>query len=430
MPEIRSMTPQKSIAHYRITAKLGEGGMGEVWRATDKKLNREVAIKILPEAFWHDADRMARFTREAQVLAALNHPNIAAIYGVEENALVMELVPGATVEEKIAAGPIALDEALNIAAQIADAPTLTIRATQAGIIMGTAGYMAPEQAAGKPVDRRGDIWSFGVVLYELISGKTLFTGETISHTLASVLKDPIDFNLPQVPLSLRRLLARCLTRNPKDRLRDIGEARVAIRQYLANPSAEVEPKMPAEARGKGSGQWIPWALCALLFLCLAAVVGWNFKPPPAPPITRFPFPLGPSQNLPFLIRPALTISPDGAQIVYMANSQLYRRSMAELEGHPIVGTANERGPSIIPAFSPDSKSLAYIAGGNLKRIVGTGGVPVTLCACVSGLALGLSWGDRGILLTTSRKGIQRVSADGGEPETLVAPKHNELIADA
>ena len=411
--------------------------MGTVYRATDTKLNREVAIKILPEALANDPDYLTRFTREAQVLAALNHPNIAAIYGVEENALVMELVPGATLEKKIADGPIALDETLTIAAQIADAleaahekgvvhrdlkpanvkvtpeglvkvldfglakasdavspqtsassPTLTIRATQAGIIMGTAGYMAPEQAAGKPVDRRGDIWSFGVVLYELISGKTLFTGETISHTLASVLKDPIDFNLPQAPLSLRRLLARCLNRNPKDRLRDIGEARVAIRQYLANPSAEVEPKMPAEARGKGSGQWIPWALCALLFLCLAAVVGWNFKPSPAPPITRFPFPLGPSQNLPFLIRPALTISPDGAQIVYIANSQLYRRSMAELEGHPIVGTANERGVTIIPVFSPDSKSLAYIAGGNLKRIVGTGGVPVTFVPAFRGLRWG------------------------------------------
>jgi serine/threonine protein kinase len=474
-------SPLQTIAHYRIVAKLGEGGMGQVWRAHDTRLNRDVAIKILPEVFAHDADRMARFEREAQVLASLNHPNIAAIYGTEERALVMELVEGLTLAERISQGLIPLEETLAIANQIAEAleyahergvvhrdlkpanikitpegnvkvldfglakavsnetvvddavssPTLTMRATQLGVILGTAAYMAPEQAAGKAVDRRADIWSFGVVLYEMLAGKRLFTGESVSHTLAAVLKDPIEFDIPQVPMPIRRLLARCLTRNPKDRLRDIGEARIAIREYLANPSAEIELKAPVALSTpvKGSGQWISWALCALLFLCLAAVVGWNFKPSPAPLITRFPFPLGPSQNLTSLIRSALTISPDGAQIVYMANSQLYRRSMAELEGHPIVGTANERGVSIIPVFSPDSKSLAYIAGENLKRIVGTGGVPVTLCACVSGLALGLSWGDSGILLTTSPKGIQRISADGGEPETLVAPKH-ELIADA
>src|SRR5258708_18668987 len=282
------MTPQESIAHYRITSKLGEGGMGAVYRATDTKLNREVAIKILPDALANDPDYLARFTREAHVLASLNHPNIANIYGVEDQALVMELVPGQTLEERIAAGPLLLDEALAIARQIAEAleaahekgiihrdlkpanvkvtpegvvkvldfglakaadpvssatgansPTLTIRATQAGLIMGTAGYMAPEQAAGKPVDRRADIWSFGVVLYELLTGKTLFTGETISHTLASVLKDRIDFGIPHAPPPIRRLLARCLNRNPKERLRDIGEARIAIRDYLENPAAEM-----------------------------------------------------------------------------------------------------------------------------------------------------------------------------------------------
>jgi len=232
------MTPQSAIAHYRLTSKLGEGGMGAVYRATDTKLNREVAIKILPDALASDPDYLARFTREAQALAALNHPNIAAVYGIEERAIVMELVPGATLQERIDAGPVPLEEALQIAGQIADAleaahekgiihrdlkpanvkltpdgivkvldfglaktpesstaapansPTLTMRATQAGVIMGTAGYMAPEQAAGRPVDRRADIWSFGVVLHELLTGKTLFTGETVSHTLASVLKDP------------------------------------------------------------------------------------------------------------------------------------------------------------------------------------------------------------------------------------------------
>jgi serine/threonine-protein kinase len=235
------MSPQ-AIAHYRITSKLGEGGMGEVWRATDTKLGRDVAIKVLPETFARDPDRMARFTREAQMLASLNHPNIAAIYGVEERALVMELVEGPTLAERIAAGPVPLDEALPIAKQIAEAleyahersiihrdlkpanikitpetrvkvldfglakalsnegagdpsssPTLTMRGTVAGVIMGTAAYMSPEQARGIAADKRADIWSYGVVLYEMLTGRHLFRGETVSDTLAGVLKTDPDW---------------------------------------------------------------------------------------------------------------------------------------------------------------------------------------------------------------------------------------------
>jgi serine/threonine-protein kinase len=310
------MTPPFNIAHYSITSKLGEGGMGAVYQATDTKLNREVAIKVLPDVLSNDPDYLARFVREAQVLASLNHPNIAIIHGVEEMALVMELVPGQTLDERIAAGPIPIDEALGMARQIAEAleaahekgvihrdlkpanvkvtpegvvkvldfslaravdpvssasnansPTLTIRATQAGLILGTAGYMAPEQAAGRPVDQRADIWSFGVVLYELLTGGRLFTGETISHTLASVLKDKIDFGLPQAPPPIRRLLARCLNRDPKERLRDIGEARIAIRDYLSNPAAEAEPRPSAEVqpRSKGVGHWLPRILSVVCF---------------------------------------------------------------------------------------------------------------------------------------------------------------------
>src|SRR6516165_2096728 len=231
------MSPKQTIAHYRITAKLGEGGMGEVWRATDTKLDRDVAIKILPAAFAQDSDRMARFQREAQVLASLNHPGIAAIYGVEDRALVMELVDGATLAERLAQGPVPLEEALPIARQIAEAleyahergvihrdlkpanikitaegrakvldfglakamsgetasadpvnsPTLTMRATVAGVILGTAAYMAPEQAKGKPVDRRADIWAFGIVLLEMLTGKPVYSGETVSETLAAVI---------------------------------------------------------------------------------------------------------------------------------------------------------------------------------------------------------------------------------------------------
>src|SRR5689334_11099506 len=251
------MSPQSTIAHFRITAKLGEGGMGEVWRATDTKLNRDVALKILPEAFAQDADRMARFEREAQVLASLNHPNIAAIYGVEERAIVMELVEGPTLCDRIAQGPLALDESLGIARQIAEAleaahekgivhrdlkpanvkitpdgrvkvldfglakalnldgssspdvtrsPTLTAAATQAGVVIGTAAYMSPEQARGKGVDRRADIWAFGAVVYEMLTGRKAFEGETVSDVLAAVLRADIDWSaLPsETPASVRR----------------------------------------------------------------------------------------------------------------------------------------------------------------------------------------------------------------------------------
>ncbi|MFN0170152.1 MAG: serine/threonine-protein kinase [Bryobacteraceae bacterium] len=262
----------RAIAHYRISGKLGEGGMGAVYRATDTKLGRDVAIKVLPQSFAKDRDRMARFTREAKVLASLNHPHIAQIYGIEEHALVMELVPGGTLKR-----PLPLETALHYAKQIAEAleaahekgivhrdlkpanimvtpegevklldfglaavalgsfsagsdpmesPTLTGRATEAGMIMGTAAYMSPEQAAGQPVDKRADVWSFGVVLWEMLTGHRLFEGETASLTLAAVLGGPIDFDrLPsQMPAAIRGLLRRCLDRNAKNRLRDIGES--------------------------------------------------------------------------------------------------------------------------------------------------------------------------------------------------------------
>src|SRR3984957_2729833 len=271
------------LGSYEILAPIGAGGMGEVYRAKDTKLKREVALKVLPDSFAGDPERMARFQREAEVLASLNHPNIAAIYGVEERALVMELVPGGPLQ-----GPLPLETALNYARQIADAleaahekgivhrdlkptnimitpagvvkvldfglaavpqapvetasdprhsPTLTMAGTQAGMIMGTAAYMSPEQAAGKPVDKRADIWSFGVVLWEMLTGQHLFTGETVSHTLADVLRAPIEFDkLPkETPNSIRDLLRRCLDRDVKSRLRDIGEARVVIGRYLADP---------------------------------------------------------------------------------------------------------------------------------------------------------------------------------------------------
>src|SRR5215471_15125548 len=270
------MSPELVIADYRVTAKLGAGGMGEVWRARDTKLNRDVAIKILPPAFAEDADRMARFQREAQVLASLNHPNITAIYGVEERALIMELVEGLTLAERIAQGPVPLEEAIEIAKQTADAleaahekgvvhrdlkpanikvkpdghvkvldfglakatssnaaaphplssSTMTMRDTQMGAILGTAAYMSPEQARGQTVDKRADIWALGLVLYEMLTGRPLFSGLTVSDTLAGVLKGELD--LTAVPSSVRPVVERCLRRDPRRRWRDIGDMRVAL----------------------------------------------------------------------------------------------------------------------------------------------------------------------------------------------------------
>src|SRR5713226_4111100 len=276
------------LGPYEILAPIGAGGMGEVYKARDTKLDREVAVKVLPAALAQDPERLARFEREAKVLAALNHPNIAQIYGLEQRALVMELVPGQTLN-----APLPLETALNYAKQIAEAleaahekgithrdlkpanimippagvvkvldfglaavtqpsaasegdpsnsPTLTMHATKAGMIMGTAAYMSPEQASGKPVDRRADIWSFGVVLWEMLTGHRLFSGETLSHTLADVLKGEIEFNElpPETPAAIRHLLRRCLDRDVKNRLQWIGEARIALENFQAFVPRDVE----------------------------------------------------------------------------------------------------------------------------------------------------------------------------------------------
>src|SRR5438105_7420930 len=286
-----SVSSGTRLGPYQILAPLGAGGMGEVYRARDTKLGRDVALKVLPLAFAADPERLARFRREPQVLASLNHPGIAAIYGLEESegvlALVMELVEGPTLAERIAQGPIPLEEALPIARQIAEAleyahekgiihpalkpanikvtpegrvkvldfglakaisldpaaadpassPTLTMRATLAGVIMGTAAYMSPEQAKGKPVDRRADIWAFGVVFAEMLTGRALYTGETVSEVLAAVImQEPA---IPgAAPPHIRQLLRRCLEKDPQRRLRDIGEARIAIEEALAGAPAE------------------------------------------------------------------------------------------------------------------------------------------------------------------------------------------------
>jgi len=342
------MTPPSTIAHYKITGKLGEGGMGAVYRATDTKLNRDVAIKVLPPAFGEDAARMQRFEREAQVLASLNHPNIAAIYGIEQGAIVMELVEGADL-----AGPLPVDTVIDYARQIAAgleaahekgivhrdlkpanikvtpdgvvklldfglakareesalqsnagnkiagataSPTLSLAMTQAGMILGTAAYMAPEQARGKPVDKRADIWAFGVILYELLSGKMLFGGgETVSDSLAAVLTREPDYTaLPaNTPPHLRRVIERCLRKDPKLRLRDIGDARI----LLDEPEAAA-PALPQAALTAARPSWLPWALLAASLVAgafgwwratrLARYVPWCASPPRWDPASRLP----------------------------------------------------------------------------------------------------------------------------------------------
>lgn len=454
-----SLSAGTRLGPYEITGPLGAGGMGEVYRARDSRLNRDVAIKTLPAAFFDDANRMARLQREAQVLASLNHPNIASIYGLEEErgvrALVMELVDGPTLAERIAAGAIPLDEALAIAHQIADAleaahekgivhrdlkpanvkvtpggrvkvldfglakafekesasgnsensPTLTLEATRTGVIMGTAGYMSPEQARGKSVDKRADIWAFGVVLYEMLAGRSTFEGETISDTLAAVLKtDPAWSALPaDTPPYVRRLLRRCLERDPNRRLRDIGDAWIEMDRPVETASVQSHPVIL---------RWAPWTIAALAVAALA-VTAWRVTHTPAPPgiAMRFAVTLPNVAGMPEMSR-------DGTRLVYSeysgGSSHLALRMMDQLEARPIAGTEN--GSS--PAFSPDGQWVAYVAGPaplKLRKIPVAGGASIALCDAE---AFGESWGDDETIVFGSKMGLMRVPAAGGKPQPV------------
>jgi serine/threonine-protein kinase len=391
------MSPQRTIAHYRIMTKLGEGGMGEVWRATDTKLGREVAIKVLPEAFAAAVDRMARFQREAQVLASLNHPNIAAIYGVEERALVMELVDGPTLAERIARGAMPLEEVLPIAGQIAEAldyahdknvvhrdlkpanikltpegkvkvldfglakaicsgtaaedpaasPTVTMGCTQIGNIVGTAAYMSPEQARGQEVDARADIWAFGVLLYEMLTGQALFACPTISDTLATVLK--MEPDLSAIPPRLRPTLERCLRKDPRRRWRSIADVRMALEE-------ESGTQVPAAPRPI-------WSIVAGVVLIIAA--GWLMARRAARPIEqaliRLSVDLGP-EALPAL-NLTVAISPDGRRLVFPARGpdgkqQLATRLLEQAQATLLPGTEGGRDPF----FSPDGQWIGFFNG--------------------------------------------------------------------
>jgi serine/threonine-protein kinase len=450
------MSPLHTIAHYKITAKLGEGGMGEVWRATDTKLNRDVAIKVLPEAFAQDADRMARFQREAQVLASLNHPNIAAIYGVEERALIMELVEGETLR-----GPLPVETALKYAKQIADAleaahekgivhrdlkpanikvkldgvvkvldfglakiaepveatynpedsPTLTIEATRMGQILGTAAYMAPEQARGKPVDKRADIWAFGAVLYEMLTGRRLFGGETVSDTLTGVLaKEP---EWERIPAKVRRLLKSCLERDPKRRLRDIADAWRLLEDA------------PVTAARSG---W-PWKVAAGVLAVIAIALGaalWRpIRPIEQPPV-RLDLDLGADVSLGSSIGPAVILSPDGTRLAFVSQGsdgirRLFTRRLDQPKAAQLSGTEEAEAPF----FSPDGQWVGFFAGGKLKKTQIDRSEPVVLCNAPAGR--GASWGEDGNIIAAldSQVGLTQVSPEGGTI-SVTELGHNEL----
>ena len=485
---------------YEITGPLGAGGMGEVYRARDIQLKREVAIKVLPEAFSQNPDSLARFRREAELLATLSHPGIATIHGLEEAngvvAIVMELVGGDTLAERIAQLArlksqrvgMPVEEALAIARQIAEAletahergivhrdlkpanikvtpdgkvkvldfglakmmeapdagsavrrsgsslsPTLTLSTpfggvpggTFQGTILGTPGYMSPEQARGKPVDRRTDIWAFGCVLFEMLSGTDAFeVGETVSDAIAAILTREPDWTaLPaDVPAHIRLLLRRCLQKDPQKRLRDIGDARIQIDEGPIE-GALLAPMAPPRPWWKRA---VPAAIAALAAGAFVGAGMWRLRAPDhVPVVTRFSFPLGDGQQLSRPAHQFLAISPDGTQVVYVANGRLYLRALSALEATPIPGT--DSAPEN-PAFSPDGRSIVFgsRADNALKRIAVTGGAAVTICQ--AGAVLGLSWAHDGSIFfgqEQGAKGILRVSANGGTPEVVIAVKGRE-----
>jgi serine/threonine-protein kinase len=470
------LTAGARLGGYEIQSILGVGGMGEVYRARDTKLNRDVAVKVLRASVAGDPERLARFQREAHVLASLNHPNIAQIYGLEDSGavhgLVMELVEGPTLADRIALGPIPWSEALPIVMQIADAletaheqgiihrdlkpanikvrpdgavkvldfglakalepgyspdpsamssPTLTA-ATQYGVILGTAAYMSPEQAKGRPADKRSDVWGFGCVLYEMLSGRRAFDGEDVSEVLASVIKTEPDLTaLPAgVPRGIRTLVARCLAKDRKRRIPEIATVR-----FLLDEASSSDVPLPSQA---AVSRPAPWTLAAAIVVTAVVATAATAllktapsEPPPLSPIARFDIVLPSNQTQPR----GLAISPDGQTIVYSANRQLYVRTMSDPVVRPLSGTPQL---GIGPFFSPDGKWVGFFApdDGVLRKVALTGGAPITICP--SGLPGGAVWTPGGdILVAVAGTGISRVPAAGGEAKVVVAAKPGESM---
>ena len=473
------LTAGTRLGHYDVTALLGEGGMGQVWQATDTQLNRQVALKILLDAFASDPDRLARFTREAQILASLNHPNIAAIHGIEEaegtRALVLELVEGPTLADRIRQGAIPLDEALPIAKQIAEAlsaaheagvihrdlkpanikvredgavkvldfglakaldpspdtdpsqsPTLTAAATQMGMIMGTAAYMSPEQARGKPVDRRADIWAFGVVLYEMLTGQRPFRGEDVSLTLAAVMTfDPDLDRLPdELPHVVRTYLARCLQKDPRQRIRDIGDVRLALEGAFDTPVGVLSDT------GFGAGARVGLRPTAVSFIALATAITsalgvWLLTGADVAPADLMRFSIAPREAAPFGTGTPLqdlAVSADGSRIVYVSagpdGSQLNLRPLDQRGGAPLRGGAGGSAPFV----SPDGEWVGFVSGRTtLRKLSIVGGSPVTVTESPNLEIYGASWGtDDRIVFGTFAGGLFSVPGGGGEAEPVTS----------
>jgi serine/threonine protein kinase len=443
------------LGPYEILAPIGAGGMGEVYRARDSRLKRDVALKVLPDAFACDPERLARFTREAEVLAALNHPNIAAIYGIEESALVMELVPGETLAEIVRRGPLPLKTALQYVNQIADAleaahekgivhrdlkpanvkvtpegrvkvldfglaavmqgpstasdvsnsPTLTISPTRAGVILGTAAYMSPEQARGTAVDQRADIWAFGLVLYEMLTSKPAFAGDTVTDILAAIMKEQP--NLDEVPEEVRPALARCLSKDRRARWGTMGDIRWAL---------EKAPHAPPLRSRSGWG-W-PVAGVAVLVAAIALWAPGRSAHAPAK-LMRFEIPI--PEKIAMASSGTFALSPDGSKLAYYARGsdgglRLWLRAMDSTESRPLSGTEVSSQYPRPPFWSPDSRWIAYPDQNRLKKVDITGGPPQTLCDFPS-TVIGGSWNRDGVILLGGAR-VMRVSASGGAPSAV------------
>jgi eukaryotic-like serine/threonine-protein kinase len=474
-----TLKPGTQLGPYEVVAAVGAGGMGEVYRARDPRVGRDVALKVSAEQFTD------RFEREIRAVASLNHSNICTLYDVGSNYLVMELVEGPTLADRIKQGPIPLEESLAIARQIADAleaahekgivhrdlkpanikikpdgtvkvldfglakvggtpavisdnsPTLSVAQTAAGVILGTAAYMSPEQAKGKQVDKRADVWAFGVVLYEMLTGKHLFQGDDVSEILASVIK--ADVNLDQLSANthprLRELLSRCLQKDLKKRYQDIGDVRIELEQILANPERLIA--QPAAQVGHGSRLrfLVPWvAATAIIAAIIGGVADWKLRKTEPPPVVRFSDVLPENQiltvanrqNRNLASRHAIAISPDGSRLVYSTTGGLCLRSLDRMDARIIPGT---EGEAAIPFFSPDGRWVGFWSAGDrrLKKIPIAGGSPVIICNAENSIDNAI-WNADNTIVYDGQGRIMRVSANGGTPATILEGK-DELFWD-
>jgi serine/threonine protein kinase len=481
-----SLAAGGALAHYRITGAIGAGGMGEVFRARDTKLDRDVAIKVLPAAFGQDAERVARFKREAQILASLNHPNIAAIHGLEEAdgtlALAMDLIEGEDLAQRLMRGAIPVDEALAIARQIAEAleeahehgivhrdlkpanvkvtrdgkvkvldfglaraiqgdvgnsgsaevshsPTMTHQATVAGVILGTAAYMSPEQARGRKVDKRADIWSFGVVLFELLTGKRLFGGETVSDVLAAVLTREADWSAlpPATPRSVERLLRRCLDRDVRRRLQSIAEARIVLEAPPANAPEASGPTARARFRPLGLAPW----LVAVIAVAAARAGWWSRSGPqqPARAVRHFEVSFPPDIETVASIEGSVNLSPDGALVSITGFKGTSRRlQVRRLATDETLEVGAESDNVVSAAFSPDSRSVAFFNNGGVIVRWGLADQQRTILGRGADATGGIAWGPAGIVFT--RAGNLWLIPSAGGPErqlTTLDPARHEVL---